>query len=278
MPINWSAVVSSVQAALNGTTYGPLSQAELAQGVVVRNALATAGAAYNLSANDGPNNTSAYATGVQAWANVGTPAATPATPSASSGWTELDRICRAIYKLVPLGSSAYLYDPTLLLAYFGMPGVGTWAASTGYVPSFSSVIPPVPNGFNYVCTVFGVSGKSPPPFPTFVGGTCFDGTSAWECISQITGSTGGQPVALPFDITNQTLISLYGRTTAALLLSQNSPGLYALLTSAIVTMNAVIAAKPAANPTADALSLTVVNAVNVAITNANQWIAAAAVT
>jgi hypothetical protein len=263
--IAWRPTVASVQAALDGITYGPLSQAELVTGVEVRESLKTAGAHYDLVGNDGVLNTSTYAMSIQAWAAAAAPA-----------WTELDRVCRAIFLLSGTPSN-------LSLAAFGLSGVTPWSGSTVYEPfdpSLGAAAPSKPNGFSYwTYTPGGTSGTYEPSWRTSLGATFTDGGMSWQCVS--TSASGSTPIALPWDITQvvgTTPIMLATRHTAAQIASSLTPGLASLLGLAFNAWTTAKASQPAAQPTPDAISSSAVTTLNAAIAAAQQWIAASAVT
>lgn len=229
-------------------------------GVVIRNQVSELGSIfYDKASNDGILNTTPYALAVQAWATQAAPA-----------WVETDRICRGIYKLIPPPSNT-------MLAAFGMPGVQPWRPSSPYFGAFTSAVAPQPStGFNYIQTVFaGASGPTQPAFTTTLGASTTDNDLSWECIAAITGPSGGQPIPLPWDLSQATFVTMFSRATAASQAASFSPGLLSALTNQFNALTAILATQPAPNPTADAVSLEVTNALNVAIAEANAWIALA---
>lgn len=258
--INWPATVASVQAALDGMTYGALSQAELVTGVTIREAVKTAGATYDAQSTDGIGNASAYALSVQAWAIAAQPA-----------WVELDRVNRAVYELLP--------PPNVIgRAAFGTSGVPTWQPNTLYKlgdPITGAILPDPANGLAYVCLGNGQSGATAPSWSTTIGDTFFDGDTSWECVGPTTSSS--TPIALPWDITLQTKPTLNARTSAASAMTAVSAGLSNVQGLALLAWNTALSAKPAANPIQDSASLTANNALTAAIANATQWLAAAAI-
>ena len=260
--INWPATVASVQAALDGTTYGPLSQAALTSGVEFRTNVQTAGATYDLQSTDGILNTSAYASAVQRWATVAQPA-----------WVELDRVCRSLFQNI---------TPTnnLSRASFGTSDTPGWQAQTQYFfgdASLGGVQASPANGFSYVCTSSGTSGVVAPSWSTTLGSTTVDNTCHWQCASVV--GSGATPVALPWDVTLQTQATLNARHSASLLLTlhQATNGFSELLSIAYAAWVSALASQPAPNPTLDALSLSANNSLTGAIDGANKWLAAAAV-
>jgi hypothetical protein len=282
--INWPATVSAVQAILDNSNPRP-TQATINSGVVIRNALSAAGATYDTTSNDGILNFTPYAGApltpnglpqpgsVQAWAAAAAPV-----------WVETDRVARAIYKLTPPPSN-------VMLAAFGMPGVTPWRAKTlyGSGPPPSAVTPTPANGFGYIFAsvngdLVAQSAAFQPPFLTTLGSLTTETPPApgafpavWQCVAAVTGSSGGQPVALPWDVTQASLISLFSRAALASVAAASNPGLVSLITNQFTALNAVLLTQPTPNPSADAASLSAINALNVAIANANAWIAAAAI-
>lgn len=261
--INWPATVTAVQSVLDGKSPAP-TQASLSSGVILREAVKTTGAAYDIQSNDGILNTSLYALSVQAWATVTAPA-----------WAELDRVCRAIYKILPP-------SPPLAIAYFGQTGTPTWSKGTTYTAfarTGSVAVPTIPNGFTYACITSGVSNAviEPLAWPTILGNVVSDGTVVWQCVSVLNPGPGGQPLPLPWDATLQTVTSLGGRLFAATAMASASPGMSSLIASTSAASGAAIAAKPSPNAFADAASLAAINALISAIANANAWIQAAAI-
>lgn len=256
--IDWPATVTAIQAKLNGPP-AP-TQAMIASGVTVRNTLSLGGLIYDTLSSDGILNKTAYAATVQAW-----------SAQASAAWIELDRVCRAIYKILPPPSN-------FAKAAFGMPGVAPWQANAVYNPGSSgaAVVPTVANGFTFDAAVSGKTGAAEPRWNAGLGKQTVDGTVTWTCIAAITGPSGGQPIALPWDLTLATFISLNARNTAAVIASAQSPGLQQLLTLTIEAFFAD-AIPPTPNPTADALSLEVNQGIVADIANVNAWITAAAV-
>lgn len=260
--INWPVTVAAVQAVLDGSP--PQTQATLDAGVILREAVKTAGAAYDVQSNDGILNTSPYALSIQAWAATTAPA-----------WVELDRVCRAVYKVAAP-------PPPLAVAYFGQTGTPPWAKNTPYTAfarTGSVAVPTVPNGFTYACVVSGVSNAviEPLAWPIILGNLESDGSVVWQCVSALSPGPGGQPLPLPWDVTLQTSTSLGGRLFAATTMAASNPGLASLVASTSAISTAAIAARPSSNPSADAVSLAAGNALNSAIANANGWIAVAQV-
>ncbi len=103
------------------------------------------------------------------------------------------------------------------------------------------------------------------------------GSTSFECIAQIV-SSGGQPTALPWDVTlSGPLISLQAREAVAALMATVNPGLNSLLTSTNAIFNAAISSRPTSIPALDIADVASTSALNVAIANANAWIAASAV-
>jgi hypothetical protein len=267
--INWPAVVAQMQGILDAQNPRP-TQATISSGVVVRNALSSAGVVYDTASNDGILNTSAYAVSVQTWAATTSPL-----------WLEADRVSRAIYKLTPPPSN-------VTLAAFGMPGVQPWRAATlyGEGPPASTVQPTPPNGFTYVISVqfAATSGAFQPAFVAKLGSFTTETPlvpgaipAVWQCIAAVTGASGGQPVALPWDITQASFVSLFARVSAAAIAAASSPGLYSLVTTQFASLQTQLGLQPPANPSADAASLSAITALTTAITNANAWIAASAI-
>lgn len=256
--INWPATVAAVQAVLDGPPVP--TQATLTSGVLVRNAVTTAGATYDTNSNDGILNQTPYALSIQAWAATTAPA-----------WVEMDRVCRAVYKLLP--------PPSILtLACFGMSGVPPWRKGTAFVNASpnGAVVPTVSNGFTYICATTGVTDSTEPAWQTELESEFRDGTVVWQCTAVL--NPGTQPAALPWDTTLQAYVSLANRTQDAALIAVVSPGLASLVAGTTSVLAAALAAQPASNPAADAASRIANNALNTAITNANAWIAAAAIT
>jgi len=114
-------------------------------------------------------------------------------------------------------------------------------------------------------------------FPTVLGASVVDSSSLWTCAAQITGSSGGQPVPLPWDITLVTQVSLNARIFAAGFAAVPNPGLATLLSTTLATLTNAFLLQPTSNPSADFVSLETTVALNLAIANANAWIAAAAI-
>lgn len=257
--IDWPATVRAVQDTLNGPPQ--LTQATIASGVTLRNVLSTVGHDYDVLSNDGLLNDSDYVTnadtGLRAWSTAAQPQ-----------WLEVDRVARAIYKLLPPPTNS-------MLAAFGMPGVTPWRPSTTYA-SGDCVAPSPANGFNYSSSG-GTSGPTPPAFQQSLGSQVVDGGTTWTCIAAVTGPSGGQPLVLPWDVTLISLISWGGRAAAAETAAARNLGLLPLIQGTVAAARAIFEAIPPANATADAFSLAVNNGVNAAIANANAWIAAAAI-
>jgi hypothetical protein len=278
--INWPAIVAQIQAILDAQNPRP-TQATINSGVIIRNALSSAGAVYDTTSNDGILNTSPYAGApltpngplqpgsVQAWAATTSPL-----------WLEADRVSRAIYKLTPPPSN-------VTLAAFGMPGVQPWRAATlyGAGPPPSAVQPTPPNGFTYIISnAIATSGATQPAFVAKLGSFTTETPLTpgaipvvWQCIAAVTGASGGQPVALPWDITQASFVSLFARVSAAAIAAASSPGLYSLVTTQFASLQTQLGLQPPANPSADAASLSAITALTTAITNANAWIAASAI-
>lgn len=258
--IQWPAIVAQVQSILDGSPRP--TQATINSGVIVREAVRTAGSTYDTTSTDGILNTSTYALSVQAWAATAAPL-----------WVETDRVARAIYKLTPPPSNA-------MLAAFGMPGVQSWRAGTQYTvgPPIACVQPAPPNGYVYALGVpSGTSGSVQPTFSSVIGSTTPDSSSSWINIATITGPSGGQPLPLPWDLTQVTFTSLNFRATLAAYSAAANPGLVALVTNAFNVLSAALAVKPAPAPAADSASVSATTALNTAIANATAWIAASAI-
>lgn len=259
--INWPATVAAVQAALDGTEFGPLAQSTLSLGVTYRNAVTSAGQTYDVQSNDGISNTGAYAASVQGWAVTAKPA-----------WVELDRVDRAAFKLSsPVTAFA--------LASFGVAGPPTWTPNTVFfaLDQNGAVTPKTANGFLFVCTTSGTTGGSEPGWNATVGATTNDGGVVWTCVAPISVAAGGQPLALPWDVTLATQTTLTYRTDSAFQQSELNLGFQSLITSTNAIWTSALASKPAANPGLDLLSNNANAALNAAILNANVWLAAAAV-
>ncbi len=81
----------------------------------------------------------------------------------------------------------------------------TWQAGTLYQRA-QVVIPSPPNGFVYLCTaLLGTSGGSAPTWPTTVGASVLDGTTAWVC-EAIPAMSGGR-IICPLRVHNGGTIS-----------------------------------------------------------------------
>jgi hypothetical protein len=272
--INWPATVQAVQAVLNGPPQ--MTQAEIVSGVVVRTAIdgtppgaaPGAGPAYDAASLDGVLNTSLYALSVQAWANLGGSGIQPA----KAAWIELDRVCRAAFKVYP-GAI-----PPIVAASFGLGGLPTWQPATLYGQGNGFVVPPVANGFNYLLAGSGTSGASPPVFPTMPGQTVADGGIGWTCVAPITAGQGAQPSPLPWDPTLQTLFTLVRRVDGGAGLASGNPGLLSLVENTYFAWQAALAAKPPADVTQDANSDAAIAALQTAIANAQAWVTASVVT
>lgn len=72
----------------------------------------------------------------------------------------------------------------------------TWAPNTPYALN-AFVIPPVPNNFYYLCSRAGVSGSTPPAFPTAPGATVSDGSAQWMCVGIVTTVIDSGPLENP---------------------------------------------------------------------------------
>jgi len=265
--INWPATVAAVQAVLDQQP--PLPQATINSGVEVRAAIdgfppgssPGLGKLYDENAIDGISNTSTYALAMQAWID------TPIT-GAKAAWTELDRVCRAVFQILVPTPTDYQ------AAVFGMSGLGTWQPSTPYLVN-SAVLANPSNGYTFVGAA-GTSGSTQPTWTTQPGLVTFDGTTAWVCMSPVLGPTG-VPKALPWSAAFENIATLTFRQTAMAVIAGASPGLQTLLAGANDAWLAALAAKPAANPNEDAASATAIGNLQTAIANANAWLSAAAV-
>jgi hypothetical protein len=256
--VNWPATVTAVQAVLDGPP-SP-TQATIALGVFARNAVSFAGNIYDQGSNDGILNNSAYAVAMQAWG-----------VAASAAWLELDRVCRAIYKLCPPPSN-------FALGAFGMPGVRPWQPKTFYSSSpGTAVMPTVQNGFSFSLLSPGTSSATEPVWKTGLGNFTPDGPLTWVCTAATTGSSGGQPAVLPWDITLVSTVSLGARLTASEIASMRNPGLFALLTGAFSAYAGLGVSMPIPNPAADLVSTEVNNVLVSFIANAQAWMDAAAI-
>jgi prepilin-type N-terminal cleavage/methylation domain-containing protein len=81
-------------------------------------------------------------------------------------------------------SGATVSDGTVTWTYGGSTPPTNWVANTIY-PSLNAVVYPT-NGYQYVCTVAGISGSATPAWPTTVNATVTDNTVTWKC-------SGSQP-------------------------------------------------------------------------------------
>jgi hypothetical protein len=257
--------------------------------------LNSTGATYDANGNDSPRNISAYAQTFQGWWN------SPAAPA----WAELDRIARLVYAqafasslqlpglLAYGGTFGAAMAPFTLpgqVAAFGIPAAAkavAWASGTNYgSPGLvTALVSPIPNnGFYYAGTVLGgTSSGAQPAWPTTPMATVSDGTEIWQCVIPVLAAPGpsvapppaGIAVALTPDASLGTSTALAFRYTAAAPLAGavGTPGLSGLLTSANTAWTAALAARPTPNAGIDVVSTAAINALNLAIANANAWLA-----
>jgi hypothetical protein len=79
---------------------------------------------------------------------------------------------------------AFKHDPQDEKYYTFVWKVPVWSPSQEY--SLDTIIrPAVPNGFYYICTNPGISGASPPDFPSIIGKTVAEipGLLTWEAVA-----------------------------------------------------------------------------------------------
>lgn len=96
-----------------------------------------------------------------------------------------------------------------------------WESEQAYAVG-DTVVPTVPNGFKYVCTVAGTSGASEPSWPEVVGTTKTDGTVTWTCYSGHHLCSGSNGASLSFSHLDQLIDLVQGGPADLLLMSRRS--------------------------------------------------------
>jgi hypothetical protein len=218
-------------------------------------------------------NQSAYAISFKNWWLSG-------GSGAFANWTELDRQSRSIFsQAVAQTTSGFGALPSAFSSYSQMAPFGTvsietnlaWKASTSY--SIGNYVSPSPgNGFYYFATTAGSSGSSQPTFPTTFAATVVDSGVTWRC--DIPVAPGNVPALLVADASLQTQTCLQARASSATAIagSVGNPGAPGSLSVANSAWTTAISSRPTPNPTTDANSTSLINALQSALANCNAWL------
>ncbi len=251
----WVPAYNSVFSTIGAST--SLTSGESAIGQSLAAQLQAAGNAYDAGATPGVKNSGVYALTRNAWCGL----------VMAPAWYELDRLCRYAFQT---------YSPSDALSTAAFAGQGTtWAASLALVAD-SFFVPNPANGYCYEClSSTGTTGGTQPTWSTTLGTDFGDvAGNTWQCLAAVQAAG----TALPFDPTLAADTTLVARKTATLLFASGSAPIVTMVGSAYATFLAAFGSQPAANPTADALTVTLTANLNSALAAVRQWVAAATFT